>query len=153
MSAGLGLDPYSRGRVRLVGTTILAKLTILGIGIYGVLQGVGILVGGPQRFGAATYAALRLAPVVHPAYLWGSLVVLCGVLTLVGSLAMWWWVKSAGLVGLAIWSLLLANGAWAALELPSTGTTAAPTYVLVAYICLVLIFVHERTPERPPDAA
>lgn len=143
-----GLDPYHRGRVRLVGATILAKLTIVGVGVYSVIQGIGIIVGGPARFGAPTYANLRLVP-VEPAYLWGSLVLIFGALILAGSLFMWWWVKLVGLVGLALWLLLLANGAWDSLRIPTTGTTAAPTYLLVAYLCLVLVFVKERRTDAP----
>lgn len=132
------------GRIRLVAVTILSKLTIWAIGTYAICQGLGIVWGGPARFGGPAYKTLRTVPWEASTF-WGIALTVGGVAILIGSVLARWWLKTIGLVGVAIWSLLLANGAWDAMQAnPVGGTTGAATYVFIAGVSLILVFVHEE---------
>lgn len=127
----------------LIQYTILARLTIWIVGAYAIWQGQGIIAGGPERFGSPSFAVLREVP-HDPTLVWGWTLIVSGVLVLFGSASRLILVKAIGLAGVATWSLCLAKGAFAALAIPSTAPTGGKTYVAIAAICVVLIFVDER---------
>lgn len=130
-----------------VPATPLARRTIGGAGIYAIVQGAGIILGGPGRWGSDTYAVLRQAP--GGSLAWGWMAVVVGILILYGHCLRNWTVKSAGMLLLTIWSVAFAFGAArAALIYPGAGTTAWAVYALVAYWTAVLIWVDEGTTDH-----
>ena len=133
-----------------VQSTPLARRTIRGAGVYALVQGVGIIIGGPGRWSSPSYALLKSVPGGPDA--WGWLAVGIGVLILYGSRRRKWAVKSLGMFFLTIWHLAFAVGAAiAALAYPGAGTTAWPIYALVAYWSAVLIWVDEGNADAPQD--
>lgn len=141
-------------RIKTFGASPAARLTIWAFALYAVWQGAGIIDGGPQRWGSASFAVLRQAP--HPTVTWGSLLILFGLVVFAASLMHRWWLKLAGLVGIAAWSLLFSAGAFRAAALSETvANTGGKTYALIAAVALILISIDESTtPEtRAPNVA
>jgi hypothetical protein len=125
-----------------VPATILARLTIWTAGGFGLLQGVGIALGGYQRWSGPTYAMLRQIP--GGPYTWGFGIAAAGAFILAGSALMRWKVKATGLVFMSFWSLVFAlSSVQAIIHTPSAGTTAAPTYLYLCVSTLILVFVDE----------
>lgn len=126
--------------------THAARATIWGAGIFGLAQGVGIILAGPDRWAGPSYTVIRQ---MAPPQVWGLVAIVAGALVLAGSIARAFTVKAVGLYLLAAWCTAFAGGALAALATVATaGTTGPPTYLLVAYWAAVLTVIDER--RRPP---
>jgi hypothetical protein len=142
----------------LIPASFLGRIAIWAWGLYGIWQGAWTALGGDQRWGGPTYAVLRQLP--HPTLTWGVALIICGVLTLIGSgLQMMrkgkrrafvgLLLKGAGLVGIAVWCICLAwGGLTAARTYPTAPATAGPTYTAIAVAVIILIFVDERTSQN-----
>lgn len=130
-----------------VGGTITAWLAIWAFVVYAVWQGVGIMLGGPERWNSPGFATLRLAP--NPTIFWGTWLVSFGLLVGLGSLLRFFWLKAVGLIGIATWSILFAfGGLVAAATVPTASNTGGKTYVLIAAVAVILTFIDERRHAR-----
>jgi uncharacterized membrane protein YgdD (TMEM256/DUF423 family) len=129
--------------VPTIWATPLARMTIWAFGGYALWQGAGIIAGGPERWAGPSFAVLRRIP--EATLVWGSLLVACGALILLGSLLRRWWIKAIGLAGLAVWSGTFAAGALqAARDSHMVANTGGKTYCLIALVAILLIFIDER---------
>lgn len=132
-----------------VPATTLSRRTIRGAGYYAIIQGVGILIGGPGRWTSPTYALLRGVPGAPAS--WAGVAIGLGAVILVGSYTRRWIIKSSAMFLLCVWHVCFATGALvAAFQFPGAGTTATPIYYLVAYWTAALIWVDERLLRAPP---
>ena len=122
-------------------------MTIWSVGGFAIVQGLGMIWGGPHRWLGPAYAVVRQAP--GSPYTWGAALVLFGCLTLSGSVLRRWRVKAAGLLGVSLWSGTFSIGAFAAtLTDPDAGTTGGPAYLLIAFSSAILIHVDEAGGKR-----
>ena len=126
--------------------SIGGRLTIWGTAGYAIWQGLGIIHDGPNRFGGPSFAVLNLAP--NPTLLWGLWLAAAGAVLAGGSITRRWWLKLAALIAIATWSVCFAVGSWLAQTLPTTAGTGYKTYVFIAWVTLVLVFLDERRPPR-----
>lgn len=132
-----------RFHLAIVQATLAARITIWAVGLYGIWQGAGIIRGGPLRFAGPTFVVLRLVP--FPTLIWGWWLILAGLAVITGSALRQWWVKAAGLIGVAVWSVTFAIGAFQAVRvIPTVPNTGGKTYALIAFVAVVLLFIDER---------
>jgi hypothetical protein len=140
-------------KLPLIPSTILARLTIWVWGAYAIWQGLGIVIDGPVRFASPAFTLLRAVP--YPTLVWGWSLTVSGVLLLAGSLMqpsrrprmqfVGLFLKGAGCIGIGIWSVIIAIGAFNARQDSSTYPgTVGRTYIAVAVSVLILMFIDER---------
>ena len=145
-------------KLPMIRATFAARATIWIASAYAIVQGAGIVVGGPHRFAGPSFAVLREAP--HPTLFWGWWLIVAGVLILTSSLGLQQvpsipvqrlglWVKGVALFGMAVWSFCFAKGALdAARSIETIPTTGGPTYVYIGLGVLVLVLIDERRSRR-----
>lgn len=121
--------------LRRLPATNLSRVSIWVFAGFALWQGVKVLITEDARFGTAGYAVVREAPGGMDT--WGALLVLAGVLTLIGSLALLFWVKAAGLFLIALWCFAFGAGVMGA-------PTGSPMYFVGGYCAAGLILVDER---------
>jgi hypothetical protein len=113
------------------------RVIVASLALFASALGVAILVSGPERFGAVTFAvALRLpgAPAT-----WGATILLAGLITLAGILLGRAIVVAAGMLLAGAWCLLFASAFLAAqLQYPSANSTAFWIYSAASSICLII---------------
>lgn len=136
----------------------LSKVLIWCAGVFAIIQGAGILIGGPTRWSSPSFVVLRQVP--HYTLVWGLTATVLGTGILAGSILRNYKVKGLSLFLLSVWSLGFSAGSLAAITaLPTSATTGGPTYLFVALVCVILIFVDERSVRRsstssePPPTA
>lgn len=141
-------------KLPLIRATFLARVSIWLAGGYAIWQGAGIITGGPERFAGPSFAVLR-GNMEDPTLVWGSVLIAAGAVVLASSLAQQasnadvrlsgLVTKAIGLIGIAVWSLCFAKGAFdAAAAIPTLANTGGKTYVYIALAVLVLVLVDER---------
>jgi hypothetical protein len=110
-----------------------AMVTIFGFGS-GAL-GLALLVGGPQRFAASSFATARMVPGQH--ITWGLMFLLGSTLTLLGAWRRWRGLNRVGLLGIALGFLFLdISLIVTAVNDPKAPITGAVIYAVVAAACL-----------------
>jgi uncharacterized membrane protein len=127
----------------------LSRTTIWVFGCFAVVQGAGIVTGGPDRWQSPGFTVLRQVP--HSTQVFGWSAVLLGVAILVGSATRTALLKGVGVFLLSVWSLSFAVGSFiATATVPAAATTGGPVYLAVSMALVPLIFVDERERTRSP---
>ena len=117
---------------RRVPGTILSRVSIRVMVAFAVVQGAAILVADAARFTSPGYSVVRQAP--GGMDMWGVVLVVAGVVTLVGSLTGHFRVKGLGLFLIAFWCFVFGVGVFAALlTTPNVGATGPAVYYVVGY--------------------
>lgn len=133
-------------RVPRIPASNAARATIWVVGMSaGILQGLLILLGGPERWTSPTLLVLAEFPGGPDA--WGAFAWGFGLAIVGGSWARLFYLKALGLVGLSIWCFAFATGAFKAALYDGGGTTAGPAYLCLCVVCAILITLDET--KRP----
>lgn len=110
-----------------------AVITVYGLG--GCLLGLAILIGGPTRFSASSFATAREVP--GGLVTWGVMFLLCGAITLLGAALRRVPLLRAGLLaqafGFTFLDIALIHTAF---HEPRAALTGCVIYALVASTCL-----------------
>lgn len=126
-----------------VTASVPARFTIWAVGVYAVVQGVGVCLGGIGRWQSPAFGVIRQVP--GSPYSWGVPLAVCGLVVLTASLLGRFWLKAAGLLGTSIWSFAFGSGAFSAtMSSPVASTTGGPAYLLISVITAILIPIKER---------
>ena len=117
------------------------RAIVRAVATYATYVGLAILLGGTDRFGGISYQVALQTP--GAPWSWGTGILIGGLLLLVGSVfGRVRLVALGGFVG-AVWALLFASAfALASVRIPQANTTAAPAYVLLAVVFMVITGVH-----------
>ena len=120
------------------------RVIVTALGTFGVAIGLGILVGGPERFGAVGYTVARQLP--GAPWSWGVTILVSGITTITGIFLGRALVVAVGMLIAGFWCLLFA-GAFllAQLQYPGANSTAFWMYSASAAICLIICGVYGAT--------
>lgn len=124
----------------------LSTTITYGLGLGGLLQAILILIGGDPRWSGPSYVTLREIPGAPPSVAAGF--ALCGLLICGGMLHGRFWVKAVGLFLLAGGYVTFLTAGWVAWAmLPTAGSTGPATYLQLALIVTLMIFVRADSRE------
>lgn len=125
-----------------------ARMTIWVLGVYGIVQGLLIIMSRPDRWRGPSFTTLNDLPGAPDS--WGWSVMLFGLLILVGSATHRWRLKGLGLILLSSWSFVFAAGLFYATTVqPTAPTTGGPTYTLLGVWTALLTLVDEGPRDGP----
>lgn len=126
-----------------VQASVPARFTIWAFGVYAIVQGVWVCLGGIGRWASPAFGMIRQVP--GSPYTWGIPLAVFGVVVLTASLLGRFWLKAAGLLGISVWAFAFGVGAVGAITMsPTASTTGGPTYLVISVVTAILIPIKER---------
>lgn len=124
---------------RVPATTLSLSITFIAA-IYGLWQGMNIVVSNPVRFQNPVYKIMD-----GYASLWGLAVFTFGAFILGGLVHHNFTLKAIGLLGLSAWHAIFAVYSFRAmLGIPAAASTPTPVYTFVAVTLAVLVWMDEK---------
>lgn len=126
-----------------------AKYVERALGVYGVAQGVSIVLASPARFTAAGYRVALGMPAA--AGVWGALLAVFGAALLAGLVTGRRRVASLAGFGVGVWSISFAVSlAWALFLSPAASPTGMWVHLLAGVVALIYGTAKWQQPEAAP---
>jgi hypothetical protein len=111
---------------------------------FGVLQGLGIILGGPGRWGSPSLRVAMMVPYAPAS--WGVAIAILGVLAIAGTFLARHRLTSLAMFGMSAWCLFFAIGLLVTvLREPKVSTTGVPTYFALAIVCCCLSVAYAQS--------
>jgi hypothetical protein len=111
---------------------------------FGILQGVGIIYGGPGRWASPSLQVAMMVPYAPAS--WGVAIAAMGVLAIAGTFLSRHRLTAAAMFGMSAWCLFFALGLLiTVLREPKVATTGVPTYFALAVVCCCLSVAYAQS--------